>query len=82
MMNGTGMGGGWIGMVVLWAGLVGLVVFAVVRLVGSDHGDADAARSAGESTPRDILDRRLARGEIDPETHAAVADRLAHGAGR
>jgi putative membrane protein len=82
MMNGNGMGGGWIGMVVVWAALIGLVVFAIVRLVGHDRGRPEAGGRTSEPTPREILDRRLARGEIDPDTHATVAERLTQGAGR
>lgn len=84
MMNGYGTGGGgWIVMLVVLAALIGLVVFAIVRLSGGGHGATEDG-GAGQAGPtaRDLLDRRLARGEIDPETHRAIADRLAHGAGR
>lgn len=84
MMNGYGTGGGgggWIVMLVVLAAVIGLVVFAIVRLFGGGHGAIGGAVEA-DSTARDMLDRRLARGEIDPETHRAIADRLAHGAGR
>ena len=69
-------------MIVVWAGLIGLVVFAIVRLAGGDRGHAGGSGTPAEPTPREILDRRLARGAIEPDTHAVVADRLAHGAGR
>ena len=86
MMNGYGTGGGgggWIVMLVVLAALIGLVVFAIVRLFGGGHGaTGDGGAVEADSTARDLLDRRLARGEIDPETHSAIADRLAHGAGR
>jgi putative membrane protein len=84
MMNGDGTGGGgWIVMLVVLAALIGLVVFTMTRLLGGGHGVTDdgGAVEAG-STARDMLDRRLARGEIDAETHSAIADRLAHGSGR
>jgi putative membrane protein len=86
MMNGHGTGissGGWIVMLVIGATLIGLIAFAIVRLLGAGAGAGTLAGGADtEPTPREILDRRLARGEIDEETHTAVADRLAHGAGR
>ena len=86
MMNGYGTGGGgggWIVLLVVMAVLIGLAVFAIVRLFGGGHGaTGDGGLTEADSTPRDLLDRRLARGEIDPETHEAIADRLAHGAGR
>ena len=55
---------GWlvmtIGMVGFWV-LVALLVLAVVR--------ADRRPDAGELEPRQILERRLARGEIDVEEY-------------
>jgi len=48
-----------------WFILLGLIVWLVVRLLpGSDGG---TARSTGDSA-LEILDRRLASGEIDLET--------------
>ena len=49
MMNRYGMdGGGWIWMVLVWAGLLGVIAFAITRLVGSGGrsgaGAPDAAR--------------------------------------
>ncbi len=84
MINGYGMGGGgWIVMLVVWAALIGLIAFAVVRLVGSSRGGPDGGGEADDApAPREILDRRLARGEIDPDTYSAVVDRLAHSSGR
>jgi len=60
---GNGMGSlGWLGMGVFWLVLIGLVVWLVVRsLPGSGDG---TTRKTGESA-LDILDRRLASGQID-----------------
>ena len=60
---GGGMGPvAGLAMVVFWLLLLGLLVWIVVRLLpGSDGG---ARRPVGE-TPLEILDRRLANGEID-----------------
>ena len=63
---GTGMGSG-VGMIVMllvWGSLIGLGVWAVARLTRGD------ARPAPTETPRQILDRRLAAGEIDGEEYA------------
>jgi putative membrane protein len=71
MMGWYGGGVGVLGMFamgVFWLILLGLILWLVVRLLpGSGSG---TPRSAGES-PLEILDRRLARGEIDLETWQA-----------
>jgi putative membrane protein len=79
MMNGYGGGGEWLGMIVVWVALIGVVVFAIARLItgGRDSAPGDEA-GRSQPTARQILDRRLALGEIDPETHNAITDRLAH----
>ena len=62
---GGGMGPiGWLAMGVFWLLLLGLIVWLVVRLLpGSGSG---TARASGEPA-LEILDRRLASGEIDLE---------------
>jgi putative membrane protein len=69
MMDWYGRGGmgslGWLGMGVFWLVLLGLIIWLVVRLLpGSDSG---TTRNTGESA-LEILDRRLASGELDTET--------------
>ena len=56
---GWGMLFGGLWMVLFWALIIGLVVWGVNRLSGD--------RSARGDEPLDILKRRLARGEINPE---------------
>jgi putative membrane protein len=66
---GGGMGPlGWLGMGLFWLILIGLIVWLVVRLLpGSNSGTTrDTSQSALE-----VLDRRLASGEIDLETWQA-----------
>ena len=60
---GGGMGPvGWLAMGLFWLVLLGLIVWLVSRLLpGSGSGPT---RTAGESA-LEILDRRLASGEID-----------------
>jgi putative membrane protein len=63
MFNGTwcsGMGaGGWILMTAFWVALLAVIVWAVTQLFPSTP----------KSGPLDVLDRRLAAGEIDSETY-------------
>ncbi len=55
---------GWLGMGVFWLVLLGLIVWLVVWLLpGSNRG---ITRPSGES-PVEILDRRLASGQMDLE---------------
>jgi putative membrane protein len=72
MMDWYGRGGmgplGWLGMGVFWLILLGLIIWLVVVLLpGSDSG---TTRNTGESA-LEILDRRLASGELDTETWQA-----------
>ena len=61
-----GMGGGWLGtilMIVLAAAVVLVLVALAKRLAG------DAAPRASQEEPLDILKARLARGEIDVDEY-------------
>jgi putative membrane protein len=76
MMDWYGRGGmssvGWLGMGAFWLILLGVIIWLVVRLLpGNGSG---ATRNTGESA-LEILDRRLASGEID--TQAWQAQRAA-----
>ena len=62
-MNGFGM----VIMVLVWGGLIWLAVWAVSRL---SRGNQDAL--TGAESPRQILDRRFASGEVDAEEYAAA----------
>ncbi|MDO8107633.1 SHOCT domain-containing protein [Isoptericola sp. b441] len=87
-----GMGGaGWLGMGLFWLVLIGLVVWLVIRLLPERGHRSDAPTPpppTGASTPSgsalEVLDQRLARGEVDVETYrstrAAILD--ARGGGR
>lgn len=57
----------WIGMVVVWAVVIGLVVWAVTRLFPNGRAQVDA---------RAVLDARLARGEIDADTYRRLRSEL------
>ena len=75
-----GMGwGGMLGMVLLWAVLIGLVVWAVTRLLPTRPNGG--GMQPGPETPEEILDRRFARGEIDVETYQVQRAALASARG-
>ena len=62
--NGMGSGAGWIVMLLVWGSLIVFGIWVVTRLT---RGDSPPPAS---ETPRQILDRRLAAGEIDGEEYA------------
>jgi putative membrane protein len=63
--------GGWVGMGVFWLAVVALVVWGVSRLFPTRQGP-----SSPGSSPQDVLDARLASGEIDPTTYRALREEL------
>ena len=66
---GRGMGSlGWLGMGLFWLVLLGLMVWLVVRLL---PGSADATTLPTGEPAQEVLDRRLALGEIDVEAWRA-----------
>lgn len=74
MMNGWDSGW-WVVMPLLWVGLIILIVWAVAQLFPG-RGDRSVER---EEQPGEILDRRLARGEIDSDTYDALRAKLGGG---
>jgi len=74
MMDGWygGMGaGGWIFMTLFWVALLVLIVWVGTRLFPTRGERGDELER-----PEDVLDRRLARGEIDPETYDTLREKL------
>ncbi|MGW3356195.1 SHOCT domain-containing protein [Streptomyces bungoensis] len=80
--------GGWAWMAfmpLVWIVLIGLVVWAVVRLThGTSAGRPDGGRRwegpegpGHRETPEEILDRRFAAGEIDADAYTEARERLA-----
>ena len=68
-----GMGlGGWLLMIGLWVALIAVVVWAVTRLFPTAPRRANA---------EELLDQRLATGEVDLQTYRAAGQEPA-GAGR
>lgn len=73
----TGPWGGtaWLGMALMmlaWAAVIGVAVWGIVR--------STAAARPGDRQPtaREVLDRRLAAGEIDAEEYAQARHLLEH----
>lgn len=75
MMDGwDGMGvAGWLLMALFWGGLIAAIVWALASLFPS-RGSADPV--GGAERPDEILDRRLARGEIDTKTYDELRTKL------
>lgn len=73
-----GMNGGWwILMIVFWVVLIAAIVWAGAQLF-APPGAVDHSGRAGER-PGEILERRLASGEIDAETYDALREKLRAG---
>ena len=73
---GGGMGwAAWLGMGLFWLILFGLIVWLVLWLL---HDSGGPTRGAGDSA-LEILDRRLASGEIDLDTWQAQRAALVAG---
>ncbi len=71
---GGGNGGSaWIFMGLFWVVLIAVIIWLVVRLLpsstNSGHAGAVSQPAPGQESPVDILDRRLASGEVDLETY-------------
>lgn len=64
--------GDWILMTVFWVALIAFLVWAISSLLGRD----ESHRGEVSERPEEILDRRLARGEIDAQTHESLRGTL------
>ena len=67
--------GGWITMALAMAVFWGLLIFAVVAIFRSSARDEPVTGSERRG-PREILDERFARGEIDEDEYRARMDVL------
>lgn len=78
MMDGWDGGmsvAGWLLMTVFWVALIAAIVWAVASLFPSRR---DGSTVMAER-PEEILDRRLAHGEIDPATYDELRGKLRAG---
>ncbi len=66
------MGFGFLGMILFWGLFLALVVGGVIWLIRQSRLPGEAPGK----TARQILDERLARGEITPEEYEAVRAKL------
>ena len=74
MGYGWDMGFGWVLMILFWVLLIGAVVWLVTSLVMNRRGSTYV--SSGQESPLEILDRRLANGEIGVEEYEKVRQSL------
>ena len=80
-----GYGWGWPGFLwmglgsLLWIALLGVAIWALVRLFSHRAPGANPLVSAPGLTPMEILRQRYARGEIDEATFARMRERLEGG---
>jgi putative membrane protein len=70
MMNGIGMGGGWLFGVLIAAGVV-LLIILLVRLLGGGvtRGGRGEQNMGGSSNARQLLEERYARGDLTTEEY-------------
>lgn len=69
-----GMGAaGWVLMSVIWVVLIAVIVWAMAALFGRNDRSSGATIA---DRPEEILDRRLASGEIDHNTYDALRAKL------
>ncbi|MFZ2227200.1 MAG: hypothetical protein WA090_00550 [Candidatus Nanopelagicaceae bacterium] len=67
--DGYGMdGSGIVLMALMWLTMIGLGIWFLTWITRRDHHPAPAAERS--ETPRQILDRRFASGEIDAEAYS------------
>jgi len=74
MHEGLGAGG-WVLMIVFGTALLALIAWAIARIAPSRNDDVREPRRLADE-PVEILDRRLARGEIDVETYEQLRSKL------
>ena len=77
MMDGwDGVGvAGWFLMTVFWVALIAAIVWAVANLFPG-RGSYEPTSAERPERPEEILDRRLARGEIDSSTYDELRTKL------
>ena len=71
---GIGMGFGWI----FWLIIIGVAIWAVIRLTNQNSPNHQGYHNAGnlQETPLDILKKRYARGEITNEEYGEMRNNL------
>jgi putative membrane protein len=73
----TGAGiGGWLLMALLWGGFLAVVIWAVTRLFPRTRSPGSLPGGSGEHDIANMLDRKLASGEIDEDTYHQLRGEL------
>ncbi len=74
MMNGSYGGGFWMMAILglLLVALLGTTIYLVLRGTGLGRTDMGLSAHTSPGSPRDVLDQRLARGEISPEEYSSI----------
>jgi putative membrane protein len=75
MMNGSGgmtYGGFWLMLLIgiFLVALLGVAIYVALRAVNSQSSAAGRTVGPATPSPREVLDLRLARGEISPEEYS------------
>lgn len=79
MMTGIGMGLGGIGLILMllfWGGLIFGGVWLVKTIFTSGQQTPSGMASLEQTSPRDILDQRYARGEISKDEYDQIKNDL------
>lgn len=71
---GTGWGSGW--MMLVWVAILALIAWGIVAVTRSTGRARDNARGPASPTPRQILDRHYAAGEINQSEYLHARSRL------
>jgi putative membrane protein len=74
MQDGMGAGG-WVLMVVFGTALLALIAWGIARIAPNRTDEVREPRRPTDE-PVEILDRRLARGEIDVETYEQLRSKV------
>lgn len=76
MMHGWGWGGHWIGMVLWWVLIFGVIAFAFRGFSGRCCGKNYVHRDMSGRSAVDILKERYAKGEITKEEYQDMKNNL------
>ena len=80
--NWDGMMSGWNGwlwptlMMLFWAAVIGLGVWAIIRATRDNRVDPN--QPVAPESARQILDRRLASGELDSQQYSELRSQIEH----
>jgi putative membrane protein len=74
-------GWGWTMMIVwsiVWLGFLGVAAWVAVRWARGGHQSPQSVQPPPPRTARELLDERLARGQIDPDENRLRREALEH----